>query len=175
MCQSFQNIKFHNKPYYKYIRKKLKKYYKHSKKGILLKLWGMLSSLSNERLCDKMKKKYVLMLLGVCVTAFLGGLTAGFLTVGKSDKEDKQLDPPAVEVKAKEEQIAKKEIDCYRVQAGEGYIAVYTVYSDNTKEEVVRSEMNVKVLPAKDVEMLKAGINLPEKTQALMLMENFVS
>ncbi len=139
---------------------------------IISSFGGKDSKKVSERLSDRMRK-YVIIVSGVCAAAFLCGIGAGYMRFRSSEKELKVGEN--IEVEAKEESEVIKEIDYYQVRAKENYIIVYQFYKDDTKDVILMSEMNMSVLPKEDLSMLKTGINFPEKEEALMMMENFVS
>lgn len=122
-----------------------------------------------------MKKTYVgLIITGACLTAFVGGIMAGYFNSReKTPEAENNVTPVIIEAETlpKEEKIP----DRYEIQLEGGYIVLHEVFDDNTKKEIERAEINTNVLPTQDVKLLKEGIVLQYKDEALMMIENFVS
>lgn len=125
-----------------------------------------------------MKKIYWgLLFAGVCAMAFSGGVLAGVI---KSKVKEKPTEPVAESVKAviSEEETVPDYADesVYYIVRTEGdYIILATVSSSGTETEIERAQINKKVLPVEDVELLEEGLTFDVKDEALMMIENFVS
>lgn len=137
-----------------------------------------LSVTREERLVKIMKKTHFgLLLTGICLAAFLGGVATGYV---KNKHRVGEISPDSDMVRAaiiEEETVLHEpnEVDFYEVTSSGDFIVLYEVFSDNTKNELERTYFNTSVLPKDDISLLSEGLSFSDKEDALMMMENFVS
>lgn len=124
----------------------------------------------------KVKKRYrVLLLVSVCVLAFMNGVLAGYF--GKNEKNEKSEDEKGIKAVAVEEETLseKQEAMYYTVAIRGDEILLLEVFSDMSERVVEKANVNTSWIPTGEVELLRAGLKFDTKEDALMLVENFVS
>lgn len=119
------------------------------------------------------KIHYGFIIGGVCIVALLSGIASGFMK-----NSARQKDFVNIKSVAAEEETAlyhDKEHDYYELIIDGNYLYMHEVFSDNSKRNIEKAEINIAVLPQSEVEALKKGVKFEEKEEALMIMECFVS
>ncbi|MGM9551335.1 MAG: hypothetical protein ACI3XA_03675 [Clostridia bacterium] len=115
----------------------------------------------------------------ICVIAFIGGITAGFISSRISLKEPIHATEERVEAVNNEEETlphtVTKETDYYYVCIEGESLVVFEVFDDNTQEEIGRTFVEYANIPQSDKVALSEGIAFEEREEALMLIEDFVS
>lgn len=125
-------------------------------------------------------------LIAVCAAAFGGGLLAGYVKDERRGnmREDAPLQEAVKTAEAvQEKEIAtfsvpeptEKRIDRYEIKLSGDYIVVCEVYTDNTKTEIERAEIESGMLLQADKKMLEDGINVTDFDDAMLKVEDFVS
>lgn len=115
------------------------------------------------------------------VCAFLGGLGIGYIR-NRVNYEERENTPPiedAHAVTSEEESVSyemkEKVTNYFEVCLVGENVVVYEVFDDRTRDELAQCEVDMNVLPEKDLAQLKNGIAFFDKEDALMTFEGFVS
>lgn len=125
-------------------------------------------------------------LIAICAAAFGGGLLTGY--VKNERRGDIQDAAPMQEAVKTAETVQEKEIttfsipeptekriDHYEIKLSGDYIVVCEVYTNNTKTEIERAEIESNMLLQADKKMLEDGINVTDFDDAMLKVEDFVS
>ncbi len=123
-----------------------------------------------------MKKKVLIFLL--CISAFFGGILAGFLSSGKNKKAEQPTEIIAEEVIYEDETVAVekvKEINYYFVRVNNDILTVLRIFDDGSEEEVMHTYINTTELPQTEINTLEEGVAFESMEDALMMAESFVS
>lgn len=125
-------------------------------------------------------------LTAICALAFGGGLLAGYVNdkkeVSLHEKEPLQESMKTAETVREKEtpdfripEPTEKRIAYYEIRLSGDYIVVFEVYTDNTKSEIERAEIESDMLLHHDRKMLEDGINVSDFDDAMLIVEDFVS
>ncbi len=116
----------------------------------------------------------------LCVMAFSMGIVTGFVKAKLNNvKNETPLPEEAVKSVLVEEETlvfaTEKETLYYVVVSQGDFIFIREAFSDNSEKVIEMIEINKSVLPEEDIALLEEGMRFETKSEALMMVENFVS